>query len=60
LDDGANGCANGDIEQVLIKILFKISWTYIKLMNFYKNIWWRSEVYEEFKEYEKKNQVQNT
>ena len=32
---------------------------YIELMGFSKDLWWWVEVYNEFKEYEKKNPTQN-
>jgi hypothetical protein len=45
--------ASGDIEQALVKILFKIWLNYVELMIFYKNRWWWPQVYNEIKEYEK-------
>ena len=32
---GTNGCASGDIEQVIVKLFFKYE-KFIELMNFYK------------------------
>ena len=55
LEDGASGEQVGDIERIIVKNLFNITWNW---WIFKKNLLW-PQVYNEFKEYVKKIQVQN-
>lgn len=60
-EDGANGCASGDIEQFNFKNLLQI-WERLHWIDDFLQayIWWWPQVNNEFEEYVNKNPVQNS